>query len=203
MTFGDIVFLLPEIVLTIGACALLIFPVIGKRGETQSAKWMMIGLLVITAITVIVCSHLVTNVEQSRIFAAMFALDSFSVFFKLIFLAAVAMVTLMSEDYFGDSKYSAWEYYSLLAFALCGMFFMASGVHLISIYVGLELMSLSSYVLAGYYKNEQKSTEAAMKYFVLGAVSSAILLYGISLIYGVCGSLNLLEIDRAMSTLIT
>src|SRR5205085_7458050 len=84
-----------------------------------------------------------------------------------------------------------------------GMMFMVSGVHLITIYTGLELMSLSSYILAGYYKNEIKSTEAAMKYFVLGAVSSAILLYGISLIYGVCGSLNLFDIARAMSTLIT
>jgi NADH-quinone oxidoreductase subunit N len=83
------------------------------------------------------------------------------------------------------------------------MMFMASGVHLISIYIGLELMSLSSYILAGYFKNEIKSTEAAMKYFVLGAVSSGILLYGISLIYGVCGSLNLIDIERAMSTMIT
>lgn len=203
MTSGDIVFLLPEIILAIGACALLVFPVIGKRGERLSARWLMIGLLAATAITVIVSSHTVTNAAQSRLFATMFAVDSFSVFFKLIFIGAVAMVTLMSENYFRDSRYSPWEYYSLLAFALCGMLFMASGIHLISIYVGLELMSLSSYILAGYYKREQKSTEAAMKYFVLGTVSSAILLYGMSLIYGVCGSLNLIAIDRAMSTLIT
>src|SRR5206468_6040390 len=96
-----------------------------------------------------------------------------------------------------------WEYYSLLGFALCGMMFMVSGMSLISIYIGLELMSLSSYILAGYYKNEMKSTEAAMKYFILGAVSSGILLYGISLIYGVCGSLNLNAIEAAMSTMIT
>jgi NADH-quinone oxidoreductase subunit N len=80
------------------------------------------------------------------------------------------------------------------------MMFMASGVHLASIYIGLELMSLSSYILAGYYKSEQKSTEAAMKYFVLGAVSSAILLYGITLIYGVTGTLGLTGIARGMST---
>jgi NADH-quinone oxidoreductase subunit N len=121
----------------------------------------------------------------------------------VLFIVIIAMVTLLSDDFLRESRYSAWEYYSLLAFALCGMMFMVSGVHLISIYIGLELMSLSSYILAGYFKNEQKSTEAAMKYFVLGAVSSGILLYGISLIYGVCGSLNLLDIDRAMSTLIT
>ena len=90
-----------------------------------------------------------------------------------------------------------------MAFAICGMMFMASGIHLATIYVGLELLSLSSYILAGYFKSEQKSTEAAMKYFILGAVSSAILLYGISLIYGVTGTLSLVRISAAMSTQVT
>src|SRR5687768_691513 len=133
----------------------------------------------------------------------MFALDSFSIFFKLLFIVTIAMVVLLSDDFLRGSRYSHWEYYSLLAFALCGMMFMASGTNLASIYIGLELMSLSSYILAGYFKNEQKSTEAAMKYFVLGAVSSAILLYGISLIYGVTGTLNLLRIADSMATLVT
>jgi NADH-quinone oxidoreductase subunit N len=133
----------------------------------------------------------------------MFALDAFSIFFKLLFIVTIAMIALLSDDYLRNSRYSPWEYYSLLAFALCGMMFMASGVHLATIYVGLELMSLSSYILAGYFKNEQKSTEAAMKYFILGAVSSAILLYGISLIYGVTGTLNLLRISDSMATMVT
>ena len=203
MTLSDVIFLVPEIIVSIGACALLIIPVIGERGETASAKWTMLGLLAITAVSLMVTSFAVEDMEQSRTFASMFALDSFSIFFKLIFIAVIAFVTLLSDDYLRASRYSGWEYYSLLAFALTGMMFMASGVHLISIYVGLELLSLSSYILAGYFKREQKSTEAAMKYFVLGTVSSAILLYGLSLIYGVCGSLNLIAIDRAMSTLIT
>src|SRR5687768_13916432 len=133
----------------------------------------------------------------------MFALDSFSIFFKLLFIVTIACIVLLSDDFFKGTRYAAWEYYSLLAFALCGMMFMVSGTNLATIYVGLELMSLSSYILAGYFKNEQKSTEAAMKYFVLGAVSSAILLYGISLIYGVTSSLNLRDISLAMSTLVT
>src|SRR4029078_7041007 len=87
-------------------------------------------------------------------------------------------------------------------FALLGMMFMASGVHLIAIWTGLELMSLSSYILAGFFKNERKSPEAAMKYFVLGAVSSAILLFGLSLIYGVCGSLNLFKVATAMASIV-
>jgi NADH-quinone oxidoreductase subunit N len=203
MNWGDTVYLLPEIVVSIGACLLLLVPVTRFRGSAASAKWAMLALLAVTAVTVVICSNLVRDIDQSRAFATMFALDAFSIFFKLLFIVTIAMVTLLSDHYLRGTRHSPWEYYSLMAFALCGMLFMASGIHLASIYVGLELMSLSSYILAGYYKNEQKSTEAAMKYFVLGAVSSAILLYGISLIYGVTGTLNLGDVARSMSTLVT
>ena len=202
MTWNDLVYIAPEIILTIGASLLLIMPVL-KRGSDSGAKIFMLALLAITAISVVGCSWWVMDVPQSAQLQAMFALDAFSIFFKLLFVAIIALVTLLSDDFLSEARYSRWEYYSLLAFALCGMTFMASGVNLIGIWIGLELMSLSSYILAGFYKNEKKSTEAAMKYFVLGAVSSAILLYGLSLIYGVCGSLNLLDIAAAMSTIIT
>jgi NADH-quinone oxidoreductase subunit N len=210
MTWSDTLFLLPEIVLILGASFLLIAPVARRRppGEERrmhagTAKWAMLIVLALTTITLFASSYAVQNIEQTSMFARMFALDAFSIFFKLLFLGTIALVVLISDDYLRASPYSHWEYYSLMAFALCGMMFMASGVHLASIYVGLELLSLSSYVLAGYFKNEQKSTEAAMKYFILGSVSSAILLYGISLIYGVTGSLNLLDIAAAISTLVT
>ena len=203
MTWSDTLYLLPEIVVAIGACLLLIAPVTGFRVGGSGAKWAMLLVLGLTAASVVVASNVVANFDQTRSFAEMFALDAFSIFFKLLFIVTIAMVVLLSDDFLRGSRYSGWEYYSLLSFALCGMMFMASGIHLASIYVGLELMSLSSYILAGYFKNEQKSTEAAMKYFVLGAVSSAILLYGISLIYGVTGTLNLVQIAGAMSTLVT
>ena len=203
MTWADTLYLLPEIVIAIGACLLLIAPVTGFRSDGSTARWSMLVLLVITAGSVLACSWAVQDVDQTRAFASMFTLDPFSIFFKLIFIVTIACIVLLSDGFFTGTRYSPWEYYSLLAFALCGMMFMASGVHLATIYVGLELLSLSSYILAGYYKNEQKSTEAAMKYFVLGAVSSAILLYGISLIFGVTGSLNLTAIARSMSTLVS
>jgi NADH-quinone oxidoreductase subunit N len=203
MTWSDAIFILPEIVLAIGACILLIAPVVGFRNDRGAAKFTMLVVLGITAASLIACSRAVETIVQGRNLADMFALDAFAIFFKLLFIGAIALVCLLSDEFLRGSKYSAWEYYSLMAFALCGMMFMASGVHLASIYIGLELMSLASYILAGYFKNEQKSTEAAMKYFVLGSVSSAILLYGITLIYGVCGSLNLLDINAAMTTLIT
>ena len=204
MTWSDTLYLLPEIIIAAGACILLLVPVSRFRGQAAAAKWAMLALLAITAVSLVFSSNAVTDpkFEQSATFATMFALDPFSIFFKLLFIVTIAMVTLLSDDFLRGTRYSAWEYYSLLSFALCGMMFMVSGVHLASIYVGLELMSLSSYILAGYFKNEQKSTEAAMKYFILGAVSSAILLYGISLIYGVTGSLELLAIADAMSTLV-
>ena len=202
MTWSDLVYIAPEIILTIGASLLLVMPVI-KRGSDAAAKIVMLGILAITAISVVVCSRAVVDIPQSRQLQSMFALDAFSIFFKLLFVAIIALVALLSDDFLSEARYSRWEYYSLLAFALCGMTFMASGINLIAVWIGLELMSLSSYILAGYFKKERKSTEAAMKYFVLGAVSSAILLYGLSLIYGVCGSLNLLDISAAMSTIIT
>src|SRR5437870_5344201 len=116
MTWNDALFLLPEIVLSIGASLLLIAPVSGFK-DPRSAKWMMMAVLAITAGSLIAASHAVTvgTVNQSPWFGAMFALDSFSIFFKLLFIVVIAMVTLLSDDFLRNSRYSPWEYYSLLA----------------------------------------------------------------------------------------
>jgi len=203
MTWSDLVFLLPEIVSAIGASILLLLPVMGLKISDRQAKWWMLVLLLLTAAAVIYASNAVVGMKATSTLRNSFALDGFAIFFKLLFIGIVAMITLLSSDFLGEERYSPWEYYSLISFALCGMLFMASGVHLISIYIGLELMSLSSYILAGYYKREAKSTEAAMKYFVLGTISSAILLYGMSLIYGITGSLQLTKIDAAFETMLS
>jgi len=203
MTWNDAVFMLPEIVLTIAASLLLLAPVAGFRESEWFAKWATLIVLVITGGSVLACSWAVPDITPSPFLNAMFALDAYAIFFKLLFIVVIALIVLLSDDFLAESRYSPWEYYSLLCFALLGMMFMASGVHLIAIWIGLELMSLSSYILAGYFKNERKATEAAMKYFVLGAVSSAILLYGLSLIYGVCGSLNLFRVAGALGTIVS
>src|SRR5207248_11611964 len=109
MNWNDIIYLLPEIILTIGASALLLVPVTGARGTGLSAKWLMIVLLAITAGSLIVCSHAVENVDQSRQLQAMFALDAFSIFFKLLFITAIAMLVLLSDDFLSESRYSPWE----------------------------------------------------------------------------------------------
>ncbi len=202
MIWFDLMYLLAELVLTVGGSLLLLAPVFGGRGGSKTAKWWMLGLLAATAAAIVYSSHAVEGMRATDAFHRMFVLDGFSIFFKLLFTGIIALIVFLSDDFLQEERYSAWEYYALLTFALLGMTFMASGVHLISIYVGLELMSLSSYVLAGYFKNQTKSTEAAMKYFVLGAVSSAILLYGMSLIYGVCGSLRLTDIHQTLAATI-
>src|SRR5205807_10017087 len=140
MTWNDFIYLLPEIVLTIGASALLLVPVTGARGTSFSAKWTMLIVLVITAGTLIACSHAVETIDQSRQLQAMFALDGFAIFFKLLFIAAIALLVLLSDDFLAESRYSPWEYYSLLAFALCRTMFMASGVRLIPTYIPLALL---------------------------------------------------------------
>jgi NADH-quinone oxidoreductase subunit N len=201
MNWGDTLYLLPELVIALGASLLLLAPVTGFKNDAGTARNAMLALLVLAAGAVVATPYVVQH--QTAAFASMFSVDPFATFFKLLFVVTIAMVTLLSDDYLRRSRYSPWEYYSLMAFALCGMMFMVSGIHLATIYVGLELMSLSSYILAGYFKNEQKSTEAAMKYFILGAVSSAILLYGISLIFGVTGTLSLRGIGLAMATQVT
>src|SRR5204863_3547807 len=106
-------------------------------------------------------------------FAGLFQQDAFAVFFKYLFLISTALVIQLSFRYLDEERENHGEYYALLCFATLGMMFMASGQDLITIYVGLELMALSIYVLVGFLKKNQRSNEAAMKYFILGAFSSA------------------------------
>src|SRR5262249_48117764 len=113
---------------------------------------------------------------------------------------SLVLTILASVRFVGDAPYPGGEYYALLLFAGVGMLFMASGNNLISIYVSLELMALASYVLAGYFKGEVKSTEAALKYFVLGGFCSGVLLYGLSLVYGVAGKLGLPELSKLLAS---
>src|SRR5688572_21425014 len=203
MNWSDLIFLLPELILTARASVSLLVPTTRLGRKQNPARWWMLALMALTLGSVLYASFEVENLRQSETFLDMFVLDGFAIFFKVLLTISIAIVALLSADYLREERYSSWEYYSLLSFALCGMFFMVSGVHLVSIYIGLELMSLASYILAGYYKNETKSTEAAMKYFVLGAVSSGILLYGFSIIYGVCGSLELTVIHQRLQQIVS
>jgi len=189
----DWVLLSPEFFLTAAGLLLLVLATsLGKAREE------FLGYLTVLALALTVVLLAVVAVNPARragpILAGMFVVDNFALFFKFLILLAIVLTVLASIRFVGLAPYPGGEYYALLLFAGVGMLFMVSGSNLISIYVSLELMALSSYILAGYFKEEVKSTEAALKYFVLGAFSSGILLYGLSLVYGVGGKMGLSEL---------
>jgi NADH-quinone oxidoreductase subunit N len=125
--------------------------------------------------------------------------DPFFLFFAILFLAATALVILLSVKYLEIEREQEGEYYALLLFACVGMMFMASGIDLIVMFLGLETMALSFYVLTGFLRREKRSNEAALKYVLLGAFSSGILAYGFSILYGLSGATNIGTITAALA----
>lgn len=126
-------------------------------------------------------------------------LDAYSLYFKMIFLIAAAITVLISMQYMEVEDEQHGEFYALILFATSGMMFMASAVDLVTMFVALELMSVSIYILVGFLRTNRKSNEASLKYFLLGAFSTGLLLYGMSLLYGVSGSTNLDKIALAIA----
>ncbi|MCC7497670.1 MAG: NADH-quinone oxidoreductase subunit N [Bryobacterales bacterium] len=125
--------------------------------------------------------------------------DGMSIFFNWIFIAAVLLVALVSYRYLETEQEHRAEYYGLMMLAQCGMFFLAAGTDLVTLFVGLELMAVSFYVMVGFLRRDKRSNEAAMKYLLLGAFSSGFLVYGFSLLYGLCGSTRLDRIGEAVT----
>jgi NADH-quinone oxidoreductase subunit N len=189
--------LLPELVLTALAMVVLLAGLPTARSRHSALGAAAVFALAATGVTLWFAAS--ATDPTARFFAGMFALDHFAVFFKALFLLSSALTILLSLDYLERSDYRPGEFHALVLFATVGMMTMASGTSLATIYVGLELMALSTYVLAGYFRREIKSHEAAAKYFVLGALSSGVLLYGLSLIYGTTGTLDLSRLAQTLA----
>ena len=141
-----------------------------------------------------------TNVEDARAYSGAIIVDPFGVFFGFLFLISAALVILLSVKYLEIEDEHHGEFYALLLFATIGMMFLAMGNDLITLFLGLETMALSFYVLSGFLRNRKASNEGALKYLLLGAFSSGILAYGFSLMYGIAGSTNLVRIAQAFAT---
>src|SRR6185369_4076289 len=142
--------------------------------------------------------NIVSKGTARTAFYDMIVLDNYAVVFKSMFLIGAALSILLSMKYLDIEGEQRGEYYALILFSVIGMMFMASSVDLLSLFVALELMAISVYILVGYFRRDKKSNEASMKYFLLGAISSGVLLYGISMIYGLTGSTNLSKIEAAL-----
>lgn len=193
---SDILALWPEIVLTAAACLILLADIVTSTQQKRTLAWCTLG----TILGVLVLM-LFIHAPNTNVFSDMFIADGYTTFFRVLFLAAAALTVLISLTYLEDEESQNGEYYALLLFATIGMMMMGGGGDMITIYLGLELMSLSTYVLAGFIRRDSTTTEAAVKYFLMGAFTSGILLYGMALLYGLTGTTNLEGVSQAVSGL--
>jgi len=187
--------IMPSLVLTCFGMALLLVNVFTPRGKTTHVAWISMVALVIAAVV----SVNGWNNPQFG-FAGHVALDNFATFFNITFLIAAGLTILMSDDYLKREGYPVGEYYPIILFTTAGAMWMASGTDLMTIFLGLEVLSISLYILAGFFRGQTRSNEAGLKYFLLGAFSTGFLLYGIALIYGVAGTTNVADIGMYLTS---
>ncbi len=182
---NDLYMVLPELVLTVGALVLMLVAAWGGQGSTRAVSWTAVAVLVGAAISLGGPAS-----SGGDAFGGLMRADAFSAFAKLLIYAATAVSIIVAPGFFARSSGDDLrpEYPVLMLLSAVGMGVMVSAGDMLSLYVGLELQSLAAYVLASFMRRDTRSAEAGLKYFVLGALASGILLYGISLIYGFSGS---------------
>lgn len=188
---ADLALIWPELILTIGGLVTLMLGTF--LGDRQVGLYQLAALLTLAAATVAVVALFGVN---ASVFSGTLSVDAFGGFAKLIIYGASAVSILIAPRFFAGGMRA--EYPVLILFAALGMGIMASSRDLMTLYVGLELNSLAAYVLASFMRNDERSSEAGLKYFVLGALASGMLLYGISLLYGFSGTTDFAGIATAM-----
>ncbi len=210
ISIRDLQLIAPELIITVTACVALVMEVIlpyklSKWTAHFSLAGIALALVSLGAQFVSMNGTFKLSALQNLTavdgFYGMIRIDGFALVFKAIFLIAAALAILIAMRYLDIEREQHGEYYALVLFATVGMMFLGSGYDLISLYIALELMAVTFYVLVAFTKRERRSNEAGMKYFLLGAFSSGILIYGMSLLYGVTGSTNLGDIGRSIGGL--
>jgi NADH-quinone oxidoreductase subunit N len=198
---ADLLVLLPELIVAIGAMALLLAGALlasppgtapGSEKPLPFIGWGAILLLAVAGIAVAM------GPDQASAFHGAFVADGFSRFAKILILIGAALSILLADEFFSSIQLSRFELPVVMLLATLGMMLMVSASSYLSLYMGLELQSLALYVLAAFNRDHLRSTEAGLKYFVLGALSSGMLLYGISLIYGFTGSTGFAAVATAI-----
>src|SRR6516164_9823455 len=182
---------LPELVLVIGAMVLLMVGAHRGDGATGRAMVYAVGLLILAGIVIAMMPQ-----EKTVAFGGSFVVDDFARFLKLLAVTGSIGALIMSADFLKEPERRKFEYPILILFSTAGMLMLISAADLIALYLSLELMNLALYVVAAFDRDNVRSTEAGLKYFVLGALSSGMLLYGASLIYGFTGTVNFAAIAQ-------
>jgi len=185
---------IPELTVVVFAILVILLD-LGVRQKAVLRAVSLVGLVIAGGVSVAMWGG-----SYPAIFSNMLAVDNFALFFKLLFLGIAFLVILASADYVAKFTRFQGEYYALILLSTLGMMLMAATTDLISLFVALELTSISLYVLVGFLK-DRKSTEASLKYLLLGALSSAVLLYGMALIFGFTGKTQLGEIAQVLQAM--
>jgi NADH-quinone oxidoreductase subunit N len=197
---NDILILLPEFYLVTAACLLLLLDAFMKPAQRPLLHWISIIVLLVAIYLVIVGQP-----DQAvSAFGGMFVRDDVSEILKVFALGTTALVMVYARPYLIDRKLLSGEFYTLMIFAVIGIMLLVSAGNLVTVYLGLELLSLSSYALVALNRDARLPSEAAIKYFVLGALASGMLLYGMSMVYGASGmggtpSLDLAQLHDVMA----
>jgi NADH-quinone oxidoreductase subunit N len=195
--------LLPAILLALFGCATLLFDfwIFPEPKQRRYLVWFLLAGEVFAGIALMrqQLSLVQQNGRPIEAFNGALVIDGFSLYFHWIFLATTILVALFSYRYFEVRDEHHGEYYGLLMLAQVGMFFLASGTELVTLFIGLETMAVSFYILVGFMRRDQRSNEAALKYLLLGGFSSGFLVYGFSILYGLSGSTRLSDIGNAVA----
>jgi NADH-quinone oxidoreductase subunit N len=194
LAFLDVWPAVPEMVLAAAAMALLILGVLRGEGSTRLVSWFSIGVLILVFVIAALGGG-----DRRVGFYGMFVTDAFALFMKALVLIGSAATILMGMRYNEDQGIARFEFPVLVLLATTGMMVMVSANDLITLYVGLELQNLALYVVASFNRDSERSSEAGLKYFVLGALSSGMLLYGASLVYGFAGTTAFDELTKLMA----
>src|ERR1700687_5730424 len=185
---------LPEIIMiAIGALIMLLEPLLGGNKKDSLS-----GLTILGFIAALVAAVMANSMPGTS-FSNMLIVDGFGTFFRVLVIGVGILTVLSSSQYLRREHAASPEYYALLLFSVTGQCVMATANELIMIFIGLEISSIATYVLAGYLRDDKRNNEAALKYFLLGSFATAFLLYGIAWIYGTSGSTNLTIIRAWLS----
>ncbi len=184
---------IPEIAVACCAMAVLVFGVLRPKGSALPCTMLSLGTLLVGAL-------LIARAPYGNAYDGLFLVDGFARFTKLLVMIGAAFSLLLSMEYNRRENLDKFEFPVLVLLATVGMMVMLSAGNLMSLYVGLELQSLAMYVLAGFARDDVRSAEAGLKYFILGSLASGLLLYGISMVYGFSGTMAFADISRAASS---
>ena len=183
---------IPELIIMEGMLSIILLEIMPSRRKYIYSS--TLGVIVLSFIAVLFS----LNSSGSQLFMNLIVVDPFSTFFKIIFLISTLVIIMVSKSSVEIKDDIKAEYYFLLLVILLGMFLMVSSINLLMIYLAIELVSIPSYILAGMSKNNKSSNEASLKYVIFGSFASGLMLFGLSWLYGVAGSTNIFEIQKAL-----